>query len=67
MQIASVLGRKSATIINLHWDNLPIYLTSKEWSLPIRNNLQQKQYNPHSNFEDNNQDLKILSPFLGVL
>ena len=44
-----------------------VFATNEKWSLPNRNNLQQKQYSPHSNFDYNNQDLKILSPFLSVL
>jgi len=42
------------------------FATNKEWLLPNRNNLQQKQYSPHSNFEYNNQNLKIIYPFLSV-
>jgi len=46
---------------------IDVFVTNKEWSLPSRNNLQQKQCSPHFSFEYNNQNLKILSPFLSVL
>jgi len=45
---------------------IEVFATNKQGSLPNRNNLLQKQYTPHSIFEYNNQDLKILSPFLSV-
>jgi len=46
---------------------IEVFATNLEWSLPNRNNLQQKHYIPHSSFEYNNQYLKILYPFLSVL
>jgi len=46
---------------------IDVFATNKKWSLPNRNKLQRKQYNPHSNFEYNKQDLKILSPHLSIL